>query len=158
MGVFCRETRGIALRGIIAMKKCVFVFLCMYIYPCTMAEHWFGTQKVWHNCYSLLLACYRMADVSNSNGGLLFSIDITTILVYTDLILQTDNFKGCWTPGGLWKLYGMKRGDAYLVACSGCPGMGWKKQRMWKHVFSACLLHQKTQQLSGHDLDKNKLQ
>ena len=61
---------------------CFLFSVHMSICPCTLAWPWCGIQKVWHSCYYILLACYRFGHLSNSNGGLLFSINVTFVVNY----------------------------------------------------------------------------
>ena len=71
------ETRGIALRGTIVLKYCVFVFprICLFIIAL-----WHGIDVLYRKydtiCNNVLLTCYRFAYLSNSDGGLLFSTDV----------------------------------------------------------------------------------
>ena len=117
------ETRGIALRGIIVMKYLVFVVprICLFILAL-----WHGIDVVYRKydtiCYYLRLTCYRFAYLSSSDGGRLFSTDVS---FWFKISLRTKTFKEKDNHTE-WK-----EREAHWVACSGCPGMGWKKTNGW---------------------------
>ena len=91
------ETRGIALRGIIVMKYCVFVFPCICLFVLAL---WHGIDVVYRKYDTVvIISC-------------LTATDLATYVFYRchfvwlyDLLLQNKNFKENWTPEGLQKLH-----------------------------------------------------